>query len=135
MSGSPCGPVWPLTTRPAYSFARNNRYEDGSSKILSLVTVLLGSTVRSPHAAEVRSRTHAVRSRAVVFVDMVLSSESHRQPGQERARARIDVVVDPIHAGGRVDAAVVGGGEYVLNRAEDARTLEPRQTIERVANR
>src|ERR1041384_1582737 len=64
---------------------------------------------------------------------MVVTSELDVQPAREYARARIDVVVDAVQPGRRIDAAVPRDREHALRAGEEAHlSAFPR---ERVAHR
>src|ERR1700694_3186355 len=72
-SGLPSGPVWPVTTRPPYSFATNALYDAGSLKMLALVMSLFGASGMSLQAAIAASATSVVMTRVFVDLDMGVS--------------------------------------------------------------
>src|SRR5512143_3621914 len=96
--------------------------------MLASVMVLFGSTVVSVHAARPSVRRAAATESACqvrLFMSRSPSLEADAQPTREGARARIDVVVDPDEASGRVDSAVPGEREHVLQRAVHPQLLAP----------
>src|SRR6202022_2572117 len=58
-------------------------------------------------------------------------SKSERKPGDERSRARVQVIVNAIDACRRIDAGVLRAREHVLNSPEDAGSFDEPQGVRR----
>src|SRR6202022_1549168 len=129
---------------------RNDLYDAGSLKMLALVIELFGSTVRLPHAMLTASRTAAVASDFVVSLNIYVSpfslsgrsdrprrarnaagSKSERKAGDERSRARVQVIVNAIDTCRWIDAGVLRAREHVLNSPEDAGSFDETQRVRR----